>query len=189
MFKKPGLILVWFLITPLVLVATGLVFYQQSKITKLLNSTPAFLLSDTQTSNQIDGQILGVHVADERPYLIANILKNRTLEPYSHYMVEVADKYGIDYRLIPAIAMKESGGGNKARSGSFNAWGFENGRTNFDSWEQAIDIVGKTLKERYIARGLNTPEEIMPIYAPPQLYTGGKWAKDVNYFLRKIQPL
>jgi hypothetical protein len=108
---------------------------------------------------------------------------------YSKQIIEASDKYGIDWRLIPAIAMRESGGGDKARPGSFNAWGFENGRTNFDSWESAIESVAKTLKVRYVDKGMTTPEEIMAVYAPPQLSTGGKWAQDINYFFSKLETL
>ena len=104
-------------------------------------------------------------------------------------MVEVADKYDIDYRLIPAIAMKESGAGTAIPESSYNAWGFENGRTRFTSWETAIETVGKTLNKRYITKGMSTPDEIMPVYAPPQMETGGKWAKDINYFYTQMETL
>lgn len=183
MVKRLALVFVWLLVAPALLASL-------IAITLAYQEEPLPLTAEsTNPQNTVEGQVLGVEVTDLRPYQVAKVLKNTVLEPYSFYIIEVSDKYGIDFRLIPAIAMKESGGGNKARADSHNAWGFENGRTNFESWESAIDTVGKTLKERYVAKGLTTPEEIMPVYAPPQMLTGGKWATDVNFFFRKMESL
>jgi len=187
MLKRLALVFLWLLITPVVIAFSGISVYQQKKVSNLLDLSSTQIPLEAKSPNQVDGQVLGVAITDQRPYLIANFLKNTQLEPYSQQIVETSDKYGIDYRLIPAIAMKETGGGNKAREDSYNAWGFENGNTNFNCWEEAIDKVGKTLKEKYIAKGLTTPEEIMTIYAPPQIFTGGKWAKDINFFFSKLE--
>lgn len=189
MFKKIAIVSSWFIITPIVLAFLFVLLSQHRKITYLSKVGPAVTTEGYAQSNQLDGQVLGVQISDMRPFYVENFLKNTRLAPYSNYMVEVSDKYGLDYRLIPAIAMKESGAGNAIPEASYNAWGFENGRTQFESWETAIDKVGKTLKERYIDRGMTTPDEIMPVYAPPQMLTGGKWAKDVNYFFEKLQTL
>ncbi|MDO8486963.1 MAG: hypothetical protein Q7S45_01535 [Candidatus Curtissbacteria bacterium] len=185
--KKLGLFFVWLLLSPIVLGSSAFLLLTNSvKINKVISEAGSIVALGSD-ADSLNGQVLGVQIADLRPLLISKTLKNTILEPYSNYMVEIADKYDIDYRLIPAIAMKESGGGNKAPKNTFNAWGFENGKTQFDSWEQAIDIVGKTLKVRYIAKGLITPEQIMPVYAPPAIAAGGKWAQDVNYFFSKME--
>jgi hypothetical protein len=189
MFKKIAVVSSWFLITPIALVFLFVLLSQHEKISSLANVGPAVTEEGFSAPNRLEGQVYGVQITDMRPFYVANFLKNTRLEPYSHYMVEVSDKYGLDYRLIPAIAMKESGAGNAIPQTSYNAWGFENGKTQFDSWETAIDKVGKTLKERYVDKGLVTPDQIMPVYAPPQLLTGGKWAKDINYFFEKLQSL
>lgn len=187
MSRRLALCLAWFFLTPISLVLAGFLLYQYAQITKIARFTSTQAASYGE--NHINGQVLGVKIDDMRPYYVANLLKSTRLEPYAHYMVQASDKYGIDYRLIPAIAMKESGGGNKVKEESHNAWGFENGRTYFDSWTQAIDVVSKTLKERYVDRGLVTPEQIMPVYAPPQVLTGGKWAQDIRYFFSKLENL
>ena len=85
--------------------------------------------------------------------------------------------------------MKESGGGTTVDEASHNAWGFENGRTYFDSWDTAIPIVAKTLKERYVDKGLISPEQIMAVYAPPAILNGGGWAKDINLFFSQMETL
>ncbi|MBI2327632.1 glucosaminidase domain-containing protein [Candidatus Curtissbacteria bacterium] len=188
MFSKIALVTSWFLFAPLAIILSLIFLHQDVRIISLSGKIATGTYPQTIGSH-IEGQVLGVQISDTRPYIVANLLEGRQLEPYAQYMVETSDKYAIDYRLIPAIAMKESGGGDKAPPGTYNAWGFENGATVFNSWEQAIDIVGKTLKERYIAKGLTTPEEIMAVYAPPQLLTGGKWAKDIHYFFSQMESL
>ncbi len=109
------------------------------------------------------------------------------LEPYAQNIVEDADKYGLDYRLLPAIAMQESNLCQKIITDSFNCWGFGiYGKkvTRFESFPEAIDIVSKTLANNYIAGGLNTPEEIMRKYTPS---SNGSWANGVNYFMGLLQ--
>lgn len=186
MFIKIGLFFLWLLLTPTLLFSSALTLHRLKKVNNLSNQTVSQLPSSLPPIQALDGQVLGVQINDLRPYLVANFLQNTKLEPYSQSIVETSDRYDLDYRLIPAIAMKETGGGDKAREGSYNAWGFENGRTNFSSWEEAINAVAKTLKEKYVARGLTTPEQIMLVYAPPQ-GTTGKWAQDINFFFTKLE--
>lgn len=190
MFRKLGLVFSWFLLVPIMLISLSVYLTSQNNnpIIKTSDNSSSLLANDT-TINNIEGYVLGIEINDTRPFIVENFLKNTPLEPYSNYLVEAADRYSLDYRLIPAIAMKETGGGIKAPQDSYNAWGFENGRTIFVSWENAIESVAKTLKEKYADRGLITPEQIMPIYAPPQIYTGGKWAKDINFFFSEMESL
>lgn len=105
------------------------------------------------------------------------------LERYAGVFVENADKYQIDWKLVPAIAGVESTFGKHIPPGSFNAYGWNNGKYYFSSWEESIEVVTKTLKEKYINRGLTTPLEIAPVYAPPS----SAWGSKVNYFMEKIQ--
>jgi len=188
---KLAFVILWFLISPLVIVSSLYLARQNSlKQTSLsIPSEIALNIKENPTQNNLQGQVLGVQIEDLRPLLVEDFLKDTPLVSYSALLVRVADDWGIDWRLMPAIAMKESQGGKTARAASFNAWGFENGRTNFGSWEQAIEIVAATLKKDYIAKGLTTPEQIMAVYAPPQLATGGKWARDINHFFLKLESL
>lgn len=187
MIRKFAVVFWWFLITPLVIVSLLIFSSQRSKNMNLSDVGPQ--VTESSPSNEVDAQVLGIQITDMRPYYISNFLKTTRLEPYSHYIVEVSDQYGLDYRLIPAIAMKESGGGNAVKESTHNAWGWENGRTVFPSWEAAIDTVARTLKTKYADKGLVTPDEIMPVYAPPQIHTGGKWARDINHFFEKLTTL
>jgi hypothetical protein len=108
------------------------------------------------------------------------------LKSESSKFVEIADKYEIDYRLLPSIACLESTCGKFIPNGSHNAWGwgiFGGKVTKFKSWAEGIETVGKGLKENYINKGRKTPNQIAPIYAPPR---PEHWASRVNFFYEKI---
>ena len=100
---------------------------------------------------------------------------------YAEKFVEVANKYDLDYRLLPAIATVESNGG-KNNFRSYNAWGW--GNKGFSSFEEGIEVVAKGLKTGYIDKGRDTVEEIAPIYCPPNYKN---WARSVNQFMLEIE--
>ena len=60
---------------------------------------------------------------------------NAPLADYAEKFVEVANKYGLDYRLLPAIATVESSGG-KNNFRKYNAWGW--GNKSFGSFEECL---------------------------------------------------
>ncbi len=189
MLKKLALASLWFVIAPPLVLILGLLL--SHNIVKSPTTSISMSLNDLppEPQNSINGQVLSAQINDMRPYMVVKFLKNTPLESYSDLIVKTSDEYAIDYRLIPAIAMKESGGGLAVDQSTHNAWGFGNGKTAFDSWESAIAKVAQTLKKGYIDKGLTTPEEIMAVYAPPQLSTGGKWAKDIHRFFSQIESL
>lgn len=104
------------------------------------------------------------------------------LAEYADKLVESADKYGLDWKLVPAITGVESTFGKQIPAGSYNAYGWANGAFYFQSWEQSIELVSKTLKEKYLERGLDTPYKMAPVYAPPSK----TWAWKVIFFMNKI---
>ena len=108
---------------------------------------------------------------------------NAPLADYADKFVEVANKYGLDYRLLPAISVIESGGG-KSLFRAYNAWGY--GKYSFNSFEEGIEIVGKGLKEGYIDKGRVTPAQIAPIYCPPN---ATNWARSVQKFMNEIESI
>ena len=101
---------------------------------------------------------------------------------YSAFFVLMADKYGVDFRLVPAISGVESTFGKNIPFGSYNAYGWNGGKTKFDSWEKGIEEATKTLDEKYIKKGLNTPDTIAPVYCP----FSKVWGRNVNFFMEKI---
>jgi hypothetical protein len=58
--------------------------------------------------------------------------------------VLVAEKYGLDWTLLPAIAVRESSGGKQACGNNPFGWGSCK-LHNFNSYEHAIEALGKNL--------------------------------------------
>lgn len=108
------------------------------------------------------------------------------LVPYAEKLVTIADKYRLDYRLVPAIAMQESNLCKKIPDNSYNCWGFGiYGKkvTRFSNYSEAIETVSKTLANKYIALGYVEPHEIMKKYTPS---SNGSWGNGVSYFMSKL---
>ena len=190
---KKFLQLVVFLVFAPVTISLGLILLWQTS-----SASPGKVLSAySQPQGQIFAalpaqisQIKGtVMTADARPEIIRQYLEKHhsPMLPYANHLFEMSQKYNLDYRLMVAIAQCESNLCKKSPPESYNCWGFENGATHFLSWEQAIEQVAKTLKERYIDQGLISPEQIMPKYAPPSVEIGGPWAKCVNQFMAELE--
>lgn len=155
---------------------------QQNQSFKLYASIP-------QVSRQVSENIT---LSDARPKLIENFFKGYSspLAGLSSLFVAVADKYQLDYKLLPSIAMQESKGGQKVIADSHNPFGYGiygDLVLKFSSWEEAIEKVGKGLRENYLNQGLKTPGEIMTKYTPPSLAKGGSWAKGVTYFMEVLK--
>lgn len=109
------------------------------------------------------------------------------LYDYADVFVTTADKYSLDYRLLPAIAMQESNLCKYIYEGSHNCWGwgiYGNKVTRFSSYPEAIETISKGIKLYYVDKGLTTPEAIMRKYTPP---SDGSWAFGVNTFLKIIE--
>jgi hypothetical protein len=71
---------------------------------------------------------------------------NLPLAGYGKFFVETSDKYNLDWRLLAAIAMRESTGGkNPCPYGSKNVFGWHSCKTYFKTYEEAIDKVGQHL--------------------------------------------
>lgn len=129
---------------------------------------------------------------DGRAKIIENFFKkhNSPLAEYSQTFIAVAEKYSLDYKLLPSISMQESNGGKKVIKDSNNPFGYGiYGKlvTRFNSWEEAIERVGRGLREDYLNQGLETPEQIMTKYTPPSLSLGGPWAKGVLSFMEDLR--
>ena len=96
--------------------------------------------------------------------------------------IAVSKEYNIDWRLLPSIAGVESTFGKFLPSNSYNPFGWANGKKTFESWDQAIKTVGEGINRINLSRGLNTPQLMQPIYAPPS----STWANKINHFYSKL---
>lgn len=203
--KKLLPVLVWIPLTLMVLAFT-LFFYTQSPYAKDVSQvagieTEASPFEKTNYEETImeENQIpilppfeASLVTKDARPKILSSFLENYScpLTPYDHYAdtyIEVADKYNLDFRLIPAISMQESNCCKKIPEGSNNCWGYGiygDQVTTFSTIEEGIDTVGKTLAKHYTSKGLMEPEEIMSKYTPQ---SKGSWAAGVLHFMYEMK--
>ncbi len=189
--KKVFLSTIFFTLTPILLTFCILYFSFLGSEKKRLLSFPAPNNNVSYAALPGDQNVLGdsISLQDARVAVVADFFKkhNSDLLPYAQNVVSSADKYNLDYRLIPAIAMQESNLCKKAPKNSYNCWGFGiYGKkvTKFSNYPEAIDAVTKTLATQYKEKGLETPQQIMAKYTPSN---NGAWADSVNLFMDQLQ--
>lgn len=98
---------------------------------------------------------------------------NMPLAGFGATFVDAAEKNGIDWRLLPAIAVKESTGGKRLIPKSYNAFGWASGSHKFQSYEHSIHFIsaklgsGKYYKNKTTEQKLKTynPPSVEPLYA------------------------
>ena len=120
-------------------------------------------------------------VHDEKVQKVRKYLQSRN-SPLYHYaedFVNASEEYGIDYRIVTAISIVESGGGKKNFM-PYNAWGW--GKKGFSSWPEGIWAVSKGIG-KYYSNGLTTPKLISYSYCPP---SADSWARKVQGVMNLI---
>ena len=99
---------------------------------------------------------------------------NLPAEGYGLAMVKAADKYDLDWRLLPALAKLETTGGKhvcKNPKGANNWFGWGSCKIRFDSVEESFDVIAKNLSgnnpntERYYKD--KSVAKILDVYNPP----------------------
>ncbi len=130
-----------------------------------------------------------IKFVDGRAVNLKNFFRkyNSPLYDSADFIVKTSDKYGFDYRLLPAIAMQESNLCRVIPENSFNCWGYGiygSQVLRFSSYDEAAETVAKGLKKNYIDKGLTTPEAIMSKYTPS---SPGSWAKAINHFIGALE--
>jgi hypothetical protein len=186
--RKASLLIAYIVLTPLVLVLAlsllSLSYSQKNKLTSLKTPKVAYAALPAASGTLIPNIV----ATDARKIAVRDFLKKykSALLPYAEDIVDKADEYGLDYRLIPSIAMQESGGCKYAPKDSYNCWGYgiyAKKVTKFDNYKEAIDTVTKTLAKTYKAKGLETPSQIMSMYTPS---SNGSWANGVSHFMNAL---
>lgn len=188
--KKFLFVFLFLIVAPINLgVSLSLMAEKANNKTSPTQPTPAFSQLYAALPQTI-GQVLGTFETDDaRPIIIKKYLEKyqSPITPYADLIVEVSDKYGLDWRLLVAIAQQESNLGKKAPPDSYNAWGWgvhSQSTLRFSSWEKGIETVARGIKEKYIDKGYTTPEEIMSKYTP---LSSGSWAFGVNQFIQELE--
>lgn len=191
MDTKPTLVACWFassLIT-LIFYLTLLVFLSTEKVIEPQSTNFKLYAALPQSNSHIAQDI---SFQDARSKIVEDFFAGygSLLSEFNDLFIQVADKNKLDWRLLPAIAMQESNGGKKVISNSHNPFGYGihgNLVIRFKSWEEAIERVGKALREDYLDHGLKTPWQIMTKYTPPSLAKGGTWARGVSFFMEELR--
>ncbi len=113
------------------------------------------------------------------------------LAGYGEKMVIEAEKNDLDWRLLAAIAVRESTGGKfKCQKVSYSSFGWGSCKINFDSHDEEIEIVARNLggnnpkTARYYAG--KTVKGILQAYNPPTIVL--RYAEQVMKIMDDIGP-
>jgi len=142
--------------------------------TQIAQANQNTVLPTKEETIQIEA-VVTQKVADKRVIQIKQYLskRNAPLAKYAQDFVDAADKYGIDYRIVAAISIIESGGGKNTFK-PYNAWGW--GKSGFANWKEGIYAVSKGLG-KYYDIGLTTPKLIS---------SANNWASKVQFVMNEI---
>lgn len=100
---------------------------------------------DTKTEVSLHSEKDANKLSDPRAERIDEYFRERgmPLEGYGQKLTEAADRHGLDWRLLPAIAVRESSGGKQACGN--NPFGWASCRIHFESTEEAIETAAWNL--------------------------------------------
>lgn len=90
---------------------------------------------------------------DLREAILRKFLRDKHCpdQQYARFFIDEADTHGLDWRLLPSLALVESGGGRTAKGN--NLFGWANGKTAFNSITEAIHTVAVALGHGKAYRG------------------------------------
>lgn len=188
-----------------VLLTTGVIlimmasyhFYTLAQKKEFINQDEVQLASDnaegqpTGFSDNVSGVQTIAQSDDSRPVIVAKFLERHKspMTPYEYYgqeLVALADEYDLDFRLLPAIAMRESNLCRNTHSEApHNCLGFgihEQGTLDFDSYLDGFARAAKELRSFYVDEGRITTEMVGQKYA-----ASTTWADGVNQFMAEMR--
>lgn len=140
---------------------------------------------------EVKGVQTVIETDDSRAEIIAKFLERHgsPMVPYDYYgqkLVEIADQYNLDFRLLPAIAMRESNLCKNTHSGApHNCLGFgiyEGSTLDFDSYEAGFERAAKELRAYYVNQGRITTAEVGQKYS-----ASASWAEGVDQFMAEMR--
>lgn len=99
---------------------------------------------------------------------------------YSTDFLAAADRYALDWRLLPSISFVESTGGKAGRNN--NLFGWKSGRASFRSARAGIREVGYRLTHSHLYRSKKL-DQLLAIYNP-----SGDYAQKVKTVMAQIAP-
>jgi hypothetical protein len=200
MLRKTVLLVMWFPLTYIILIQNISLLSapntrRETGDQKNVYATPISDTGSIAAAKPGTGQVLAADIiaGDGRALLLQEFMRGAPLEQYSQIFVEEADRFGLDYRLVPAIAMCESNLGKRIPSlDSYNAWGIavytgQQEGAKFNDWPSAIQWVSEFIHRRFVQKNMIDIKDIGAIWAPPSVEKGDSWATCVEKFMRSIQ--
>ena len=140
-------------------------------------NTPSVVMSEKQSKET--AELLALNQAKDQK-LKADAIdtyfndRNMPLKGMGMKMVQEAEKNDLDWRLLAAIAVRESTGGKHAcKKATFNSFGWGSCKINFSSNEKAIETVARNLggnnpnTDHHYAE--KTTVQILRAYNPPSI--------------------
>src|SRR3989338_7779702 len=163
-------------------------------------STSQFVLSQKQNNGDLPSIALNPAIdgyAQNRKIKAESIdayfkARNMPLSGLGMKMVLEAEKNDIDWRLLPAIAVRESTGGkHDFKRATYNSFGWGSCKINFKSNDSAIETVARNLggnnpntDHHYAGK---TTKEILQKYNPPSIVP--TYAEQVMRIMDAIGPV
>jgi len=116
--------------------------------------------------------------ADTRLLKLQKFFQNCPLRGASADFIEAADRYDLDWRLLPSISLVESGGGKVFRNN--NVLGWDSGNRRFGSVQAGIRAVAARIATSQLYRDKDV-DEVLATYNPDPAYVAR-----VKSIMRKI---
>lgn len=187
--RKFLLLLLFFTLTPLTLtLGIALLVHSQKSVlgaSTTSKQTPFAYAALPTSENVFEGSATMV---DKRTVDLKSFLTiyRSPLAPYAQLLVDKADQYRIDYRLLPAIAMQETTLCKKTlKQAQYNCWGWGiwgKKVTSFSSFDEAIDTITKYFAKKK-ENGIVTLDAIGSIYNPGNT---SHWKENVASFMAEL---
>lgn len=123
---------------------------------------------------------------DVRPLAMRAVLEkyNSPMVGYEVELIQIAEKYGLDWTLLAAIAGTESSFGKRMPANCINPYGwgiYGDNKLCFKSFPEAAEAVAKGLSSRY---NISSLESIGRTYN--KVSTEG-WINHTKFFMNKIK--
>ncbi len=186
----------WLIGCSIVLVLLMIYSYQQLDLNQQLITLDQTTQHTQIASNSLsEPQVMGVEsqleLEDARAQIVANFLQkyNSPLTPHDHYgaiLVEIADRYNLDFRFLPAIMMEESNLCKNIPEGTYNCLGFgihSRGTLGFDNYEAGFERAARELRANYVEQGRLQVSEIAKKYTA----SVDKWTNSVNQWMTEMK--
>jgi len=155
-----------------------------SRIAAAVGAALAGLTFSATTTADIPADRIPFSKSDPRAARLEHFFKTyHCPTPYPTFeYLRAADGYGLDYRLLPAVSIRETSCGRAERQ-QHNAWGYHPGHQEFPSVASGISFVAQRLAEHPLYKGKTMKEKLLT-YNPRPAYPG-----EIDHIMRQIEKL